>query len=1196
VTSSTTKDYRSSGTNFHPREERRHVLLLLGNAEISFVDMADNRSCKSRSSHHTRPSSRASSTSSAADAANAKAEAAKARLSFFDRELKMKMDLERLQFEKETAAIIAEAEYHNTVRGEREPKPSHLNFDLAPVDPGPHIRRYLAEQSNQCERPKSEVEPPWDQENSYKYCERMPGPSNQPHPLRERNPILDAPPVISYHSPASYTEPGRPRNDGQHADRYTSDLVRYLTRRELVTSGLTQFSDRPEDYRVWSQSFRNLTGDLGLSPIEEINLLIKWLGRESGTYARRIRSVHLNHPAKALMRIWDRLRECYGAPEVIEDALFDRLEKFQKLASRDPTGLRKYGDLLTEVLSAKEDGGLHGLAYLDTARGLHPLAAKLPLPLQEKWLSVGFRYKDQHRVPIPPFTVFVDFVTLEARIRNDPSFKTDQPASRPPPYDNKRRVISANKTEVSPTNPDTPQRQRVRDLNRYCPLHQAAHPLAECRAFREKPLTERKAFILNHGICFRCCRSTSHLATLCNADVTCGVCSSPRHNTILHPGSPPWTSDPRSNIENGGEGSSPTAGIVTKCTQVCGGDLSGKSCSKIVLVEVYPVKQPDKAIRTYAIVDDQSNRSLASSDFFDTFSDDSPSYPYSLKTCAGVLQTTGRRARGFQVKSIDGEVSFPLPDLVECDEIPDDRSSIPTPEAALHHPHLRPIANLIPGLEPNTPIILLLGRDILRAHKVRRQINGPHNAPYAHKLDLGWVIVGDVCLRGAHRSTAVATFRTHILEGGRPTLSLKPCPVAFRLKEDYREEGSSGYSWEHLGCDVFRQTKDDEKPAPSIEDLAFLDIMDRGVERDEDNSWIAPLPFRSPRYRLPRNRTLAEGRLSTLRRSLSRKPEMEKHFLSFMEKLFNSGHAEPAPPLREGEECWYLPIFGVYHPKKPGKIRVVFDSSAKFNGTSLNDALITGPDLNNTLIGVLIRFRREPVAITADIEQMFHCFRVKREHRNFLRFLWYRDNNPAGEITEYRMRVHVFGNSPSPAVAIYCLRRAVKEDQPNYDPAVEHLVRRDFYIDDCLRSFPTEEAAISLLRRTKDTLTASNLRLHKIASNRKGVLAAFPSLDHASDLRSLDLSSDDLPTQRSLGLEWNIREDAFTFRAPVTEKPFTRRGVLSTLNSLYDRLGFAAPVTIQGKFILRDLTDESGRWDSPLPKEMLGLGPRGGTP
>ncbi len=63
---------------------------------------------------------------------------------------------------------------------------------------------------------------------------------------------------------------------------------------------------------------------------------------------------------------------------------------------------------------------------------------------------------------------------------------------------------------------------------------------------------------------------------------------------------------------------------------------------------------------------------------------------------------------------------------------------------------------------------------------------------------------------------------------------------------------------------------------------------------------------------------------------------------------------------------------------------------------------------------------------------MFHCFLVKAEDRNFLRFLWYEYNDPEKSIIEYRMKIHIFGNSPSPAVAIYGLRQAAKEAQSEF--------------------------------------------------------------------------------------------------------------------------------------------------------------------
>ena len=361
--------------------------------------------------------------------------------------------------------------------------------------------------------------------------------------------------------------------------------------------------------------------------------------------------------------------------------------------------------------------------------------------------------------------------------------------------------------------------------------------------------------------------------------------------------------------------------------------------------------------------------------------------------------------------------------------------------------------------------------------------------------------------------------------------------------------------------------------------------MDREVYIDDSNSWVAPLPFRSPRPHLPNNREQAAKRLSSLRRTLEKKPDMREHFLSFMQKMLDSDQAEPAPPLEGGQECWYLPIFGVYHPHKLSQIRIVFDSSAKHEGVSLNDVLLTGPDLNNTLLGVLIRFRKEPIAVTADIQQMFYCFIVREDHRDYLRFLWYEDNDLDKPVTEYRMKVHVFGNSPSPAVAIYGLRRAAQEGSKEHGIDVQQFVMRNFYVDNGLTSVSTDDEAIDTLKRTREMLAESNIKLHKIASNSSKVMEAFPPEERAKDLKDLDLGVDSLPLQRSLGLSWDLENDSFTFRVSQEEKPFTRRGILSTVNSLYDPLGFVAPITMQGKALIRELSNEQYDWDTPLPEE-----------
>lgn len=66
--------------------------------------------------------------------------------------------------------------------------------------------------------------------------------------------------------------------------------------------------------------------------------------------------------------------------------------------------------------------------------------------------------------------------------------------------------------------------------------------------------------------------------------------------------------------------------------------------------------------------------------------------------------------------------------------------------------------------------------------------------------------------------------------------------------------------------------------------------------------------------------------------------------------------------------------------------------------------------------------------------------------------------------------------------------------------------------------------------------------------------------------------------------------DTFTFSVTAAEKPYTRRGILSVINSLYDPLGLVAPVTIRGKMILRKVVTDSSDWDCSTGTEPFRMG------
>lgn len=185
----------------------------------------------------------------------------------------------------------------------------------------------------------------------------------------------------------------------------TSDLAKFLVKSQLVSGGLTRFDDQPENYLGWKSTFSSVVEGLDLSAYEQIDLLIKWLGPESSQHAHRLKAVNTRHPSVGLNLIWTRLEECYGSPETIERALFSKIEHFPKIANRESHKLWELGNLLFELEAAKEDG----LMYLDTARRISPIVEKLPLHLQEKWMTFGSKYKEDHNVAFPPFSVFSQF-------------------------------------------------------------------------------------------------------------------------------------------------------------------------------------------------------------------------------------------------------------------------------------------------------------------------------------------------------------------------------------------------------------------------------------------------------------------------------------------------------------------------------------------------------------------------------------------------------------------------------------------------------------------------------------------------------------------------------------------------------------------------------------------------------------------
>ena len=87
---------------------------------------------------------------------------------------------------------------------------------------------------------------------------------------------------------------------------------------------------------------------------------------------------------------------------------------------------------------------------------------------------------------------------------------------------------------------------------------------------------------------------------------------------------------------------------------------------------------------------------------------------------------------------------------------------------------------------------------------------------------------------------------------------------------------------------------------------------------------------------------------------------MFERYTKAMQEYIDKNHAQKVPKEerdRDDGKVWYLPLRPVIHPAKPEKTRIVFDCAAKFNGQSPNDHLLSGPDLTNSLLGVLVWIR-----------------------------------------------------------------------------------------------------------------------------------------------------------------------------------------------------------------------------------------------
>ena len=179
---------------------------------------------------------------------------------------------------------------------------------------------------------------------------------------------------------------------------------------------------------------------------------------------------------------------------------------------------------------------------------------------------------------------------------------------------------------------------------------------------------------------------------------------------------------------------------------------------------------------------------------------------------------------------------------------------------------------------------------------------------------------------------------------------------------------------------------------------------------------------------------------------------VEMSEMEFSRKLSEKELTEYKGPVH------YISHHAVLRPESNSTpVRIVFNSSAVFQGHRLNDYWMKGPDLLNDLFGVVLRFRENEVAFIGDISKMYHRIRIPEadQHIHVHRFLW-RNLEKDRALDVYVKTVLTFGDKPAPAMAQTALRKTADEAKEAF-PRAAKVLKDNTCMDDIYDSVRTEE-------------------------------------------------------------------------------------------------------------------------------------------
>ena len=332
---------------------------------------------------------------------------------------------------------------------------------------------------------------------------------------------------------------------------------------------------------------------------------------------------------------------------------------------------------------------------------------------------------------------------------------------------------------------------------------------------------------------------------------------------------------------------------------------------------------------------------------------------------------------------------------------------------------MQPISNEIVQND-DVHVGLLIEANCMKALEPTMILQSQDGGSYTYKTRLGWCVVGPIncttkdcstsCNRVAVKDVASSKLGSHHFTVEE---SVKDISLEEMFQRMYKKDFSES---ETVVLDSILKNLSDI----SCDDRKFLDIIERETVK-RNGHYVVPLPFRDQELVMPNNKQQAVKRLMALKTRFIRDNRFFLDYKKYINDLLEKGCARRCNETPIGK-TWYISHYAVYHPSRPGKIRVVFDCSAEFEGKSTNKELLPGPDLTNKIVSILTSFREEKVAVMADVESMYYQVQVPENQQTYLKILWWESHDVECHPQEFVMCAHVFGGTSSGGCSNYALR------------------------------------------------------------------------------------------------------------------------------------------------------------------------------